>query len=56
VKAGADMVFISGPVEDQLASYVALLNAVRRGEIKRSRLDQAVLRVLSAKRAYGLLR
>jgi beta-N-acetylhexosaminidase len=56
VKAGADMVFISGPVEDQLAAYVALLNAVRRGEVKRSRLDQAVLRVLTAKRAYGLLR
>jgi beta-N-acetylhexosaminidase len=56
IKAGADMVFISGPVEDQLAAYVALLNAVRRGEVKRSRLDQAVLRVLTAKRAYGLLR
>jgi beta-N-acetylhexosaminidase len=56
IKAGADMVFISGPVEDQLAAYVALQNAVRRGEVRRSRLDQAVLRVLTAKRAYGLLR
>ena len=56
VKAGADMVQISGSPGDQQAAYVAVLRAVRSGEIAAERLDEAVLRVLSGKEDYGLIR
>jgi beta-N-acetylhexosaminidase len=56
INAGADMLWISGPPGDQQAAYVAVLRAVRRGEISRVRLNRAVLRILSAKRRYGLIR
>jgi beta-N-acetylhexosaminidase len=56
VRAGADMLFVSGPPGDQRAAYVALLRAVRRGRISPRRLDEAVLRILAAKRRYGLIR
>lgn len=56
VKAGADMVQISGSAGDQQAAYVAVLRAVRAGEIPMKRLNEAVLRVLNAKRDYGLIR
>ena len=56
VKAGADMLYISRPAGAQQAAYVALLRAVRNGEIPRGRVDQAVQRSLAAKRDYGLLR
>ncbi len=56
VKAGADMVQITGSPGDQQAAYVAVLRAVRSGEIPRERLDEAVLRVLNGKRDYGLIR
>jgi beta-N-acetylhexosaminidase len=55
IRAGADMLYLSGPAGDQQAAYVAVLGAVRSGEISRTRLDQAVLRVLSAKKDYGLI-
>jgi beta-N-acetylhexosaminidase len=55
VKAGADMVFISGERGDQEAAYTAVLNAARRGAIPESRVREALLRVLLAKRAYGLI-
>ena len=47
VKAGADMVQISGSAGDQQAAYVAVLRAVRSGEISGARLNEAVERVLS---------
>lgn len=56
VKAGADMVQISGSAGDQQAAYIAVLRAVRSGEISGDRLDEAVVRVLSVKRDYGLIR
>ena len=56
LKAGADMLFISGPSGDQQAAYVAVLRAVRAKEIPRRRLDEALLRVLSTKRRYGVIR
>ena len=56
VKAGADMVQISGSPGDQQAAYVAVLRSVRSGEIPPERLDEAVLRVLNGKRDYGLIR
>lgn len=55
LRAGADMVFISGPAGDQQAAYAAMLGAVRSGEIPRSRLDEAVERILVAKERYGLI-
>jgi beta-N-acetylhexosaminidase len=56
VRAGADMLYISGPAGDQRAAYVQVLRAVRRGAISRRRLDEAVLRILEAKRNYRLIR
>lgn len=56
LRAGADTLFISGPAGDQRAAYAAVLRAVRSGEIPRTRLDQAVERILLAKDRYGLIR
>ncbi len=56
VQAGADMVQISGSPGDQQAAYIAVLRAVRSGEISGERLDDAVVRVLEVKRDYGLIR
>jgi beta-N-acetylhexosaminidase len=56
LRAGADMLFISGPPGDQQAAYVAVLRAARSGGIPRGRLDEALLRVLAAKEDYGLIR
>src|SRR3954451_56994 len=56
VQAGADMLWISGASSDQQAAYVAVLRAVQRRQISRRRLDEALYRVLIAKRQYGLIR
>ena len=56
LKAGADMLFISGSTGDQQAAYVAVLRAVRSGELSRARVNDAVVRILSVKRDYGLIR
>lgn len=56
LRAGADMLYISGSEIDQQAAYDAVLGAVQRGDIPGERLDQAVGRVLSAKQDYGVLR
>ena len=56
LRAGADMLFISGPASDQRAAYVSVLRAVRRRKVSRARLNEAVLRILGAKRRYGLIR
>jgi beta-N-acetylhexosaminidase len=56
LKAGADLLFISGPAGDQQAAYAAVLSAARRGDIPRLRLNEAVLRALEAKEDYGLIR
>jgi beta-N-acetylhexosaminidase len=55
IKAGADMVWISGPRGDQTAAYLAVLHAARRGEIPAARIESAVLRILQAKRRLGLM-
>jgi beta-N-acetylhexosaminidase len=55
LRAGADMVFVSGPLADQEAAYNAVLNAVRAGDIPERRVRAALLRVLLTKRAYQLL-
>ena len=56
LRAGADMLFISGPAGDQQAAYVAVLRAVQRKQISRGRLDEALGRILAAKRRYRLIR
>ena len=56
LRAGADLLFISGPVGDQQAAYAAVLSAVRSGEVPRRRLSQALLRALEAKEDFGLIR
>jgi beta-N-acetylhexosaminidase len=56
LRAGADMVLISESRGAQEAAYHGLLNAVRKGELSRTRLDQAVLRVLTAKERAGMIR
>jgi beta-N-acetylhexosaminidase len=56
IKAGADMVYISGALSDQEAAYTAVLNATRSGAIPEARVREALLRVLVTKRGYGLLR
>ena len=56
VRAGADMIQVSGAPGEQQAAYVAVLQAVRSGRIPRARLDRAVGRILSVKRDYGLIR
>jgi beta-N-acetylhexosaminidase len=56
VRAGADMIQVSGAPGEQQAAYVAVLQAVRSGRVPRARLDRAVGRILSVKRDYGLIR
>lgn len=52
-KAGNDMLLIPADLD---ASYRAMLDAVRGGEISRERLDSSVRKVLEAKAALGLQR
>jgi beta-N-acetylhexosaminidase len=56
LRAGADMLYISGGTGAQQSAYVAVLRAVQRGRIPRRRLDQAVGRILLAKQDYDLIR
>jgi beta-N-acetylhexosaminidase len=56
LRAGADMLFVSGPAGDQQAAYEAVLRAAQTGELPLDRIDQALGRVLEAKRDYGLIR
>lgn len=53
LKAGADLLYLSGPPTDQQAAYRAVLAAVRTKAVKRTRLDEAVRRVLTVKGEYG---
>jgi beta-N-acetylhexosaminidase len=55
LRAGADMVWISGPAGDQQAAYAAVLRAARSGRIPRRRLNEALLRALRIKEGYGLI-
>lgn len=55
IRAGADMVQVSGSPEGRQAVYDAVLSAAVSGRIGRVRIDEAVTRILSLKQAYGLL-
>jgi beta-N-acetylhexosaminidase len=50
-KAGNDLLLIPA---DLGASYAAMLQAMRSGEISRERLDRSVLKILKAKASLGL--
>jgi len=54
VKAGADIVLSTGPLEDQITIHQALFTAVQNGEITLARIDDSVLRILRVKHKYGL--
>jgi len=56
LKAGADMLVVSGTTADQEAAFAGVVRAVRRGDVAHQRIDQAFERVLAAKRDYGLIR
>ena len=56
LRAGIDMVYVPGPESLVEETYSALLTAVKRGRIRRARLDEAVTRILVAKSDLRLLR
>ena len=55
IRAGADLLYISGPPAEQQAAHAAVLKAARSGTIAPGRLREALLRNLSVKRNYGLI-
>jgi beta-N-acetylhexosaminidase len=54
VKAGADLLIVSGPPEEQAATYDAVVAAVESGEIPRERIDASVERIENVKSYYSL--
>ena len=54
VKAGADLLIISSPPQQQADAYDAVLEAVESGEIPRQRIQTSVERVLEVKEKYSL--
>jgi beta-N-acetylhexosaminidase len=53
LRAGADLLYLSGgPAEQEQASQ-AVQEAVRRGRLGRARIREALLRVLALKRRYA---
>lgn len=55
VKAGDDLLYITGSPAEQLSAFHAVLSAAQAGQISRSRIRDALLRVLTLKARYGLL-
>ena len=56
LRAGADLLYLSAPPAAQAAAFNAVLTAVRKKRVPAARLNQAVTRVLAAKRDYGAAR
>ena len=54
VKAGADLLIISSPAEEQAAAYDGVVAAVESGEIPRERIDASAERIKSIKDRYPL--
>lgn len=54
VKAGADIVLSTTPMEAHIGIIQALINAVQRGEIALEQIDRSVLRILKVKYSFGL--
>jgi beta-N-acetylhexosaminidase len=56
LRAGCDMVHVTGSAAVQQQVYAALLRAVRKRTISKARLDEAVTRILTVKRELGLVK
>jgi beta-N-acetylhexosaminidase len=56
IGAGVDMVYVPGPDSVIEATYAALVQGIKRGGLKRRRVDEALTRILLAKNDLGLLR
>jgi len=56
IAAGVDMVFVPGPSDVVNETYDALVNGIKRGGLKKRRVDEALTRILIAKNDLGLLR
>jgi beta-N-acetylhexosaminidase len=54
VAAGADLLIVSSPPQEQVDAYNAVVEAVESGEIPRERIREAVGRVLGVKDSYDL--
>ncbi|WP_119068794.1 glycoside hydrolase family 3 N-terminal domain-containing protein [Rubrobacter indicoceani] len=54
VRAGADLLIISSPPEEQAAAYDAIVAAVESGEIPEERIRASAERILSVKKEYSL--
>jgi beta-N-acetylhexosaminidase len=54
VEAGADLLLISSPPQQQADAYDAVVGAVESGEIPRERVEASVERVLRVKEDYPL--
>jgi beta-N-acetylhexosaminidase len=55
LRAGDDLMFVSGTADEQRTAYDAVLAAARGSGAVRSRVHDALLRVLTLKARYGLL-
>jgi beta-N-acetylhexosaminidase len=54
VKAGADLLIISSPAQEQADAYEAVVAAVEAGEIPEKQIESSVRRVIGAKRHYSI--
>jgi beta-N-acetylhexosaminidase len=54
VRAGADLLVVSSPPQQQADAYDAVVAAVESGEIPRSRIEKSVERLLTIKERYHL--
>ncbi|HET9927267.1 MAG TPA: glycoside hydrolase family 3 N-terminal domain-containing protein [Rubrobacter sp.] len=54
VRAGADLIKVSSPPQQQADAYDAVVEAVESGEIPRSRIEKSVERLLAVKEGYHL--
>lgn len=54
IQAGCDLVLLRGDINHFEQGYFAILDAVRKGEIKEELIDKAVERILTQKDAVGL--
>ncbi len=54
VRAGADLLVVSGLPEEQAAAYGAVVAAVESGDIPRERIDDSVKRIMNVKERYPL--
>jgi beta-N-acetylhexosaminidase len=54
VEAGADLLLVSSPPQQQADAYDAVVAAVESGEIPRARIEKSVERLLTVKEGYHL--